>query len=405
MKTYIYLIIILIVFHNCKSNKQEYLITDVDIASIITDTVRLTVGKHTEKRIDGTTNTYAHRIVPLETNKNSLIGQIKEMKCDKDTNFYILDEIAYTLLKFDKNGKFIYKIDRKGRGPGEYLELSSFTLTNEGLMLYSNWGQTIHYFDCDGNYIKSFSLNSYEFNFGIGYVTCFGDSTLIFSHNNFSSEYTPRLFYFDVKEKIIFKGFLPSSVATKYSSPNVFYQSNDLTFYKPMYENYGLEIDSKGFRRAIYFDFGDKGFIPGMAESSKEEITFEYIKKIGRIEHISDFVFTDNIMFFHYAFGKHIYYIFYSFDTKETYSYAESRSKPITLWNRPRASIGDYFVGEINPINLINMNNYINSLKGEAKENYEKYKEELPVKFEEVLSNVTDNDNPILLLYKIKVPE
>ncbi|CEN51539.1 6-bladed beta-propeller [Capnocytophaga canis] len=66
--------------------------------------------------------------IPLESTEHSLLGNIDKMLI-KNNHMYILDkEIAEAIFVFDEKGKFIYKIDRSGQGPGEYSSLDDFTI-------------------------------------------------------------------------------------------------------------------------------------------------------------------------------------------------------------------------------------------------------------------------------------
>ena len=68
------------------------------------------------------------KIIPLETNKNCLIGSIADIVIVNDT-IYVLDQFnAKSLLVFDLEGNFIRKIGNVGRGPGEYSMPQSFTV-------------------------------------------------------------------------------------------------------------------------------------------------------------------------------------------------------------------------------------------------------------------------------------
>lgn len=76
----------------------------------------------------------------------------------------ITDDRLYTfeirgnnrVLAFDKSGNFLHTIGRKGRGPGEYLQLLNFTVTNDNTpLLLDNQGMRMFYYDADGNYQRT----------------------------------------------------------------------------------------------------------------------------------------------------------------------------------------------------------------------------------------------------------
>jgi hypothetical protein len=72
---------------------------------------------------------------------------------DKKGNIYILDQANKRIQKFDKNGKFIQSIGRKGQGPGEF-ENPDFLLVDEheNILVYDN--RKLHHFDNNGKFVK-----------------------------------------------------------------------------------------------------------------------------------------------------------------------------------------------------------------------------------------------------------
>jgi len=73
-----------------------------------------------------------YSFVPLETNEDCLISEISALRCHGD-RFYILDKYAaQKVFVFDSKGKFLYKIDKTGRGYGEYVEPNSFDVDSGG---------------------------------------------------------------------------------------------------------------------------------------------------------------------------------------------------------------------------------------------------------------------------------
>ena len=70
--------------------------------------------------------------VPLETNEQSLIGNISKIIC-QGNKFYVLDKFqAQGVFVFSKEGKFLSAIKKPGQGPGEYIELADMDVDGEG---------------------------------------------------------------------------------------------------------------------------------------------------------------------------------------------------------------------------------------------------------------------------------
>ena len=59
-------------------------------------------------------------LVPLETTDDCLLGDLEKIY-ESDGRLYIQDMKGTTIFVFDISGKFLYKIERLGEGPEEYL--------------------------------------------------------------------------------------------------------------------------------------------------------------------------------------------------------------------------------------------------------------------------------------------
>lgn len=101
-------------------------------------------------------------LVPLETNKNCLIGNIDEIELYNDT-IYILDtSIGKALYAFDKNGNFLKKIGMLGKGPGEYFHPKSFTIDNYTKQIKILDDRKLLIFSINGNFQKEIPISLYD---------------------------------------------------------------------------------------------------------------------------------------------------------------------------------------------------------------------------------------------------
>jgi hypothetical protein len=102
------------------------------------------------------------RTIILETKPECIIGSVDELQVF-DREFYLLDRKGKSLFVFDLEGKFIRRIGKFGRGPGEYSLMHDFTLDplNREIYVLDN-GDKIHKYSVEGAYINSIQLRPEE---------------------------------------------------------------------------------------------------------------------------------------------------------------------------------------------------------------------------------------------------
>jgi hypothetical protein len=99
-------------------------------------------------------------------NKNDFFEWISRIEIDDEDNIYILDSSKCVIFKFSNQGKYLYKIGRKGEGPGEFRRLRDF-FVNENGVIHVLDNRIIHILDNEGNYKNQIKLNQYVTDFFI----------------------------------------------------------------------------------------------------------------------------------------------------------------------------------------------------------------------------------------------
>lgn len=97
-------------------------------------------------------------IVPLETNKHSLIQSISKV-IEHDSCLYILDSRQKSLFIFNQKGSFINKINTIGRAPNEYYLLDDFIINkySNTLECLDPMGKILTY-NLQGDYLSTIYL-------------------------------------------------------------------------------------------------------------------------------------------------------------------------------------------------------------------------------------------------------
>lgn len=115
MKNLIIFILALILF-SCKS-KDDQAVRTIDVLS--------PGGTEIKKLSEIATDI---RYIPLESHPDAFMKFVGYLKEGND-KYYI--NTVLELLCFDKTGKFLYKLEQQGRGPGEYTYLSDYDIRPE----------------------------------------------------------------------------------------------------------------------------------------------------------------------------------------------------------------------------------------------------------------------------------
>lgn len=95
------------------------------------------------------------RVVALETHEDALLGNIGKVVVDPDTNDILVGDFrsAKRVFRFSEQGTFLRAYGAVGEGPGEYQNLTNFTLGDDG-RLFLLAERTLLRFKADGTFEK-----------------------------------------------------------------------------------------------------------------------------------------------------------------------------------------------------------------------------------------------------------
>ncbi|UCE40354.1 MAG: 6-bladed beta-propeller [Candidatus Aminicenantes bacterium] len=103
-------------------------------------------------------------ILGNDKDENYLFYRVWDIQADAQGNIYVLDSGATRIQKYDKNGKYLQTIGRKGQGPGEFERPIMLTLDKDN-NLYVGEMAKIHKFDLEGKFIKMTKIPFFYMNF------------------------------------------------------------------------------------------------------------------------------------------------------------------------------------------------------------------------------------------------
>lgn len=119
--------------------------------------------------------------IALETNDESIIGEVSKILI-YDNKYYLLDKTrGMKVYVFNDKGDFIRSIGKKGKGPGEYLNLEDFTIDeSSGHIVLLGYPSIVYVFDSLGQFVKQKKLTDEAFLWNI----CRYDNRYFLSSNH-----------------------------------------------------------------------------------------------------------------------------------------------------------------------------------------------------------------------------
>ena len=190
-------------------------------------------------------------LIPLETTEKSIVGWIAKMLYH-DERYYLLDRQQHIVHVFDENGKFVFKIDRRGQGPGEYPFLDDIYIHpyTGSLQLLCAMGFV---YDCDlkGNFQKMYRVTDAHLRAVHGMVALNKSATV------FYARFEPhKIFYYDMKNgKIIHKEFEEERHLGSFMAHSFYVCRNKIYFYRP-FDRRVFTVGKDSLEGAYAWDFG-----------------------------------------------------------------------------------------------------------------------------------------------------
>ena len=103
----------------------------------------------------------AFNIFPSEDIDNGFFTFPIDLITNKNGEIFLIDAKRKRILKYDKRGKFVKYIGRKGQGPGEYLSPYRLCFINKKLYVYDQMTRKIHIYNNSGSYLRTLNIRHY----------------------------------------------------------------------------------------------------------------------------------------------------------------------------------------------------------------------------------------------------
>jgi hypothetical protein len=222
-------------------------------------------------------------LVPLKTPTGIAIGAISGLIVTEDRIIVSDVNVMDYAMVFDREGRYISTVGRKGRASNEYIDLAQVALASDGdtVLLYDNYGKKILSFDLDGNFLDSTPLNFWFYSFE--YVS---DREIVCATYGLGgddpgltdSQFTDQLILFTDNDFQISDGYFPNRYQSDYHSVTPHLKKNkDVVFINPSYCDTIYNVSpGRRIKAGYHIDMSKIGG----AANFDSNITDERLKKI-----------------------------------------------------------------------------------------------------------------------------
>jgi hypothetical protein len=235
-------------------------------------------------------------LIPLETSPEALIVGISKMIFHQN-KYYTLDKNQCIIFVFDKTGKFLFKIGKKGQGSGEYVFIQDFNINpfSGNLEILEPYGK-VHIYDLSGNHIETKQITFPGFR--VAHTLTAVDSHTHVFHTMFEPK---KIIYFNLDEqKLLNEEFEENGRLGSFSN-NPYQYQDDWFFFRPVHPVV-YKMGKKKLEVAFRFDFGTYTREGKTAVFSKEadyslsrsveELFDQFSYLIHSVRHNNRYVFT-----------------------------------------------------------------------------------------------------------------
>jgi hypothetical protein len=206
-----------------------------------------------------------YKYIKLETNTDCLLGEIKQVEF-YESKIFILTEEIYC---FNLDGKFLFSINQKGRGPSEFIQISNFSIFN-GIIYLTTPGKLLSFRTETGEFVNSQRIEYPVYHLGFD-----GEYTYIdrLPKADKFLKSDDRLMISNLKTQKPLKSFFPEE---RFTIPQVnqFYGYNGSYYFIDSYYLKVYRLSKGSLENYIFFDFGEKN-------PKEQEVDFLVSKRLN----------------------------------------------------------------------------------------------------------------------------
>jgi hypothetical protein len=391
----IILIFILLICFSCNNLKKKQ-INESDNKKINLKILKINGDINSLLQIDSIFSDFT--IIPLETKEECLISRINKVLHYEDK--FLLQDDAQKLLLFNTNGKFLYEVGKKGKGPGEFIELRDFDIDKAGNIYILDWNRILKY-SINGIFMKAYPIHfSHDNNYFAGNMAIKNNDNFLIWSGSIAIKDKNKGKVFAIheisKEGEVVKSFYPLKyhVGGNY---NQFKRYKDLILIDPIFgSNIIYSINMEDVEGRYYIDFGERTLKIPVPEGFTSLSDFKKRIEIDYFHSIMNFIETDEWIYFTFFFKDKVYNVYFSKKLNKSFI---SKQWPLvsgriapwmisTSYNDKLIAFVEppYVIEDINKCKMLNFNSLPLSVKNNLKN----------------LAQIKSSNNPILFICSMK---
>lgn len=334
--------------------------------------------------------------IPLQTTENSYIGRIASMKAVG--KFFYIHELNQ-ILCFDKSGNFLFRLNKSGRGPGEYEFLMGFNVNEKNTYLaIKSYKCILIYNQSDTGFIF---INKFTLPSTPDKIMFIGEQdNLLLFYSNAEGRNPNSMEIINLKGETIFrrpnylKFKLKGTVSTSLGD-NITYSLNDCIYFKELMNDtvFNITEDLK-IHPYLIFDTEDKRLTPEVRSDGKF-----YVSHKAEYFHIEEIYASERYIYYTYIYKKYGHTV-YDILTKLKYQVEDKKFLVDDLGGginfEPKFCDNGVFYSWVESLSL---KDYVSGeiFKNSIVKFPEKKKE-----LENMANSLKETDNPVLMIVRLK---
>lgn len=381
----------------CKNISTDPKIDVYDITSALSKTEQVFLS-------DITSNV---KYIPLQSDSTCLIGRIRVPFNENvkfiDNKFFISDRSNMCIMAFNKDGSFIKKYGKKGRGPGEYIDITDFTFIPEKEQVAILCGagcNKIYFYHLTGEFVKELKVDFYP----IKLISYNNKLVLINSrqYRDFSNNYALTIISDkgEIVKRLLHHDNEKSQIGI--GGPKAYILDNTLYYFESVYDttwkiSKNHEIESKNI-----VNYGER--LPFIDPSASQDKILEILA--DRVT-LNTFIESEKYIFYEMDNKQRLNHILYDKSTRKSFNLPFNENQKdigiVSFHNDVDDGPPFWPMGNISNAELFSIIN-ISALKKYYASNENQFNRlrESNSTLYKLLEHSDINDNPIIMIVSLK---